>query len=74
MTGYNIPEFSPNSKKVIVDIDQNEINKHKFKIDLSYCKDLKDFFRSFRPPKLDIQDWVKYTQKLRSEQEIRTKT
>ena len=69
MTGYNIPEFSPNSKKVIVDIDQNEINKHKFKIDLSYCKDLKDFFRSFHPPKLDIQDWVRYTQKVRSEQE-----
>ena len=69
MTGYNIPEFSPNSKKVIVDIDQNEINKHKFKVDLSYCKDLRDFFSSFRTPKLDIQEWVKYTQQVRAKQE-----
>jgi hypothetical protein len=34
MTGYNINEFSPNSKKIMVDIDNNEISKHKFKIDL----------------------------------------
>jgi len=69
MTGYNIPEFSPSSKKVIVDIDQNEINKHKFKVDLSYRKDLKDFFKFFRVPKLDIQEWVEYTQQVRSKQE-----
>ena len=31
MTGYNINEFSPNSKKIMVDIDNNEISKHKFK-------------------------------------------
>ena len=31
MTGYNIKEFSPNSKKIFIDIDENEVNKHKFK-------------------------------------------
>ena len=34
MTGYNLEEFSPKSKKIYIDIDENEINKHQFKIDL----------------------------------------
>jgi len=41
MTGYNIPEFSPNSKKVIIDIDGFEIKKHKFQVDLPIVSDLK---------------------------------
>jgi acetolactate synthase-1/2/3 large subunit len=44
MTGYNIKTFSPNSKKVIVDIDNNEINKHLFDVELKIIGNLKDFF------------------------------
>jgi acetolactate synthase-1/2/3 large subunit len=44
MTGYNIKTFSPNSKKVIVDIDNNEINKHLFDVELKIVGNLKDFF------------------------------
>ena len=34
MTGYNIPGFAPNAKKIFIDIDTNEIKKHNYKIDL----------------------------------------
>lgn len=68
MTGYNVKEFSPQSRKVIVDIDQNEINKHTFNIDLSYCVDLNDFFDNIHVPTLPIQEWVKHTKNVRRKQ------
>ena len=69
MTGYNLPEFSPNSKKVIIDIDQNEIDKHKFNIKLSYCRDLRQFFSCFAARKLEIQEWQAYTKRERAKQQ-----
>lgn len=59
MTGYNIREFSPTSKKIMVDIDENEINKHSFKIDLSIVSDLKKLFKKINEIKfdIDISEW-----------------
>lgn len=70
MTGYNIQKFSPNSKKIIIDIDANEIKKHQFKVDLSVVADLKDFFKYFNTLnyELNIKDWLKETKLIRSEQ------
>jgi len=45
MTGYNFAEFSPNSKKIMVDIDKTEIRKHKFTIDLPISADLRRFLK-----------------------------
>ena len=69
MTGYNIKDFSPKSKKVFVDIDPNEMNKHKFDVDLKIHMDLRDFFHEITIPKIDINEWVSYTSNLRQEQE-----
>ena len=68
MTGYNIPEFSPKSKKVIIDIDENEIKKHKFNIELSYQTDLNYFFDNINVPNMRIADWITETQKIRKSQ------
>ena len=68
MTGYNIPEFSPKSKKVIIDIDENEIKKHKFNIELSYQTDLNYFFDNINVPNMRITDWIVETQKIRKSQ------
>ena len=59
MTGYDLKQFSPSSKKIIVDIDENEINKHNFKIDLSIVGDLKDLFKIINEIKfdIDISEW-----------------
>lgn len=70
MTGYNIQNFSPHSKKIIIDIDANEIKKHQFKIDLSIIADLKDFFKYVNNfnYELKINDWLKETKSIRAEQ------
>lgn len=71
MTGYNIKEFSPNSKKIFIDIDENEINKHKFNIDLKIVSDLKDFLSQVKIENFSldhINSWRNETKQLRSEQ------
>ena len=71
MTGYNIKEFSPNSKKIFVDIDQNEIDKHKFDIELKIVADLKLFLKSIDLSKIStnhISNWREQVIHYRSEQ------
>ena len=47
--GYNFNEFSPNSFKAMVDIDNSEMNKRTLNIDLKINTDLKDFFSAIKP-------------------------
>lgn len=70
MTGYNISGFTPNAKKIFVDIDPNEINKHKFNIDLFIESDLKEFLTQIdkKIPSLNIDRWRSQVKQLRSEQ------
>jgi acetolactate synthase-1/2/3 large subunit len=70
MTGYNIAEFSPNSKKVFVDIDVNEINKHTFKVDQAIVTDLLDFFNAIEDVSfnLDIREWLQQVSAIRATQ------
>ena len=72
MTGYNISEFSPNSKKVFVDIDENEIKKHKFNIELALITDLSEFFNRIENEEfnINIADWCRYTKKIRKTQKF----
>jgi len=70
MTGYDVKSFSPKSKKVIVDIDENEINKHEFDIDIKINADL-NLFLSKLKEKITISkidEWKKQVINLRSEQ------
>jgi acetolactate synthase-1/2/3 large subunit len=72
MTGYNITEFAPNAKKIIVDIDANEIHKHKFDISLSIITDLNIFFDTISndtqeiPPKTN---WIGNILEIRKQQQ-----
>jgi len=70
MTGYNIKEFSPNSKKVLIDIDINEMNKHKFTIDKKIVCDLNNFFDTFSTVSLDMNtsEWLSYVKGERDKQ------
>jgi acetolactate synthase-1/2/3 large subunit len=66
-TGYNVNAFAKNAKKVIIDIDENEINKHKFNIDIKIKADIKNFLslinRSIKQPEVNI--WRNYCKDLR---------
>jgi acetolactate synthase-1/2/3 large subunit len=68
-TGYNVNAFAKNAKKVIVDIDQNEIDKHKFNIDIKVNADIKKFLtlinKSIERP--EINEWRDYCKNLRNE-------
>jgi len=70
MTGYNINEFSPKSKKIIIDIDENEIAKHKFSINLKINKDLKSFLKIVNNIHLNlsISNWQRFVLDTRSNQ------
>lgn len=70
MTGYDTSLFSPNSKKIYIDIDENEIKKHKFNIDLPIVTDLKSFLTIISNQKynLDIDDWRNFVKSSRAEQ------
>lgn len=61
-TGYDVNKFAKNAKKIIVDIDKNEINKHEFKIDLSINSDLNEFFDKINTKNinLNISNWQSY--------------
>lgn len=67
MTGYNIPEFSPNSKKIFVDIDEFEVKKHKFNVDLAIITDLRNFFSGISDTNytLDISEWQSFVRETR---------
>ena len=71
MTGYNIDDFSPNSKKVFVDIDVNEIQKHTFNVNQTIITDLALFFPQFlkKDFDLDIQEWLDFTIQTRATQQ-----
>ena len=43
VTGYNSKDFSPDSVKIMVDIDANELHKHTLKIDYAVAADVKHF-------------------------------
>lgn len=46
-TGYQSQLFSPNSKKIMIDIDKNELYKPTIKIDLPIEMDLNNFLNDF---------------------------
>jgi acetolactate synthase-1/2/3 large subunit len=53
--GYNYKNFACFAKKVVVDIDPNEIKKIKTKIDIAICADAKRFLSEFIQKKNSIQ-------------------
>jgi len=59
-TGYNSNDFAPNAKKMMVDIDANEIYKHTLKIDYPFVGDIDTFltflFSSSNQP---CAKWIK---------------
>ena len=62
ITGSNLKSFAPNAKKIVVDIDDNELKKpNGLKYDLKINLNLKDFFKTINPKikyKKDYNKWI----------------
>ena len=60
--GYNFKEFSKRSFKIMVDVDEQELNKKTLNIDLKLNYDLKEFLviLNKKSKKIDNENHVKY--------------
>ena len=52
LTTYNFKDFGRNAKKIFINIDADELNTPRFKIDLKWKIDLKKFFKIFQIKKI----------------------
>lgn len=66
--GFNYKTFSPDSKKIVVDVDENELKKETIHVDCPVHADLKDFLNWMNSQDI-IADmdplWIKYCGELR---------
>ena len=74
VTGYNSADFARNAKKVMVDIDVNELKKNGTKPNIKICCDAKYFLQylyKFLPKKINLsKDWLKYCKDIRKKYPI----
>jgi acetolactate synthase-1/2/3 large subunit len=67
--GYEEDTFAIGVKKIVVDIDEHQLNKHKCAIDLRINEDSKIFLDKLLQIKLDLnidKMWIEYTQNLKA--------
>ena len=68
--GYDHKNFAPRAKKIIIDIDENELRKFKFDIDLPLNIDasraINDICDALQSEQLDYSDWIEHCQELKS--------
>ena len=71
MIGYDSLKFAPYATKFIVDIDQNEIKKLKFKQKIGWCTDLRVFFDNTKDIMVpDISKWQKRVNEYRAKEQL----
>ena len=63
---YNWENFAKNAYKIVIDIDEAELNKPTISPDLKICADLKDFLPQLVKlfPKLDLKNWLAFCKNL----------
>ncbi len=74
VTGYNSIDFARKAKKVMVDIDINELKKNGTKPNIKICCDAKYFLKylyKFMSKKINLsKDWLKYCKEIRKKYPI----
>ena len=60
ITAYSPQGFARGAKKIVVDVDQHELDRHEMQIDLKVCADALEFVNQWsdsKPKTGDIEDW-----------------
>ena len=69
--GYNNNLFVPSGKIIMVDIDQNELEKHTLSIDYPFQDDLKSFLSKILKNELkgfnEKSDWISYCKNVKKQ-------
>ena len=65
---YNWENFAKNAQKIVVDIDEAELNKPTIRPDLAVCADAGEFLRQItaQTQRLDIAPWREYCRRMRA--------
>ena len=68
--GFNYEQFSPNSRRMVIDVDPNELKKPTLRIDVPICADIKDVIADLLGCEFDLdlpgkQQWLDYCRMLR---------
>ncbi len=74
--GHNSKEFGCRAKKIVVDIDEKELNKPIFAIDLKVCDDASLFLEELNKQEIKMQDsskWLKNCQTWKEKYPVVTK-
>tara|TARA_R110000824_G_scaffold121208_11_gene277195 strand:+ start:2592 stop:4343 length:1752 start_codon:yes stop_codon:yes gene_type:complete len=76
MTGYKYEAFAKNAYKIMVDIDENEMNKYNIHVDLKVKSDCFNFLEALmgsanllHDDLFNIKDWHSYCKDLRSKEQ-----
>lgn len=67
-TGFNLEEFAPNAKIVMVDIDEAEMQKPSIHVDVAICADLKDVLPNLSTQEVNWpinKQWLAYCKELK---------
>ena len=57
ITAYNPKGFARAAKKVVVDVDPNELGRHEMAIDLPVCSDARTFLDAWTKQIMPVGDW-----------------
>ena len=76
-TGYNFDGFARCATKVMVDIDEHELNKVNVRPDIKICADAREFLQEFinqidRVQKKDYSEWIEYATDMKEKYPIMT--
>ena len=66
-TSYDYKNFAPNACKIMVDIDQNELDKEKLKVDIPVCMDAKLFLEELLKRDIKLNRWKIDNKEIESE-------
>lgn len=77
-TGYNFDGFARCATKIMLDIDENELNKVNVRPDIKICADAKEFLDELlrqkdKIQKKDYSSWIEYATNLKKKYPIMTK-
>jgi len=63
ITAYNPKGFAREASKVVIDVDENELNRHEMEIELPILADAKDFISAWTKLKTDYPDWKSWKER-----------
>lgn len=76
VTAFNHSNFGKNAKKIMIDIDEHEINKMQMDIEVKVVCDVKDFITRLNEKICELtlnEDWLKYCKDIREKYPVVTK-